>query len=204
MRCEQTREALSADLDGEEHPFDHRAVDDHLLGCPPCRGFLAEATALHRATRIRPAEAVPDLTMSIVAAVGPFRRRPEPHWSRYVLGAIAVTELVLAIPVMFLAVGADPGAIHPMREVGAADLAVAVGLLVAALQPWRAAALLPFAAALGVAIAATSTLDLFRGDTDLGAEAHHILELVGIAALVVLQRRTDRPPDRSTHDVLVG
>jgi predicted anti-sigma-YlaC factor YlaD len=194
VRCEQVREAVSADLDGEEHPFDHATVDGHLVRCEECRAFLTEATALHRVARVRPAEAVPDLTMSIVAAVGPLRPNPGPHWARYVLGAVAVTELLLAIPVMFLAVGADPDAIHPMREVGAADLAVAVGLLVAALQPWRAAALLPFAAALGLAIATTSTLDLVRGDTDIGSEAHHLLELVGIVALVILQRRTDRPP----------
>lgn len=204
MRCEHVQEAISADLDGEEHPFDHSTVDGHLVRCETCRAFLAEATAMHRANRVRPAEPVPDLTMSIAAAVVPLRPNPGLHWSRYVLGAIAVTELLLAIPVVFLAVGADPGAVHPIREMGAADLAVAVGLLVAALQPWRALAFLPFAAALGLAIATTSTLDLVRGDTDLGAEAHHILELIGVAVLVVLQRRTDRPPDRSAPGVLVG
>lgn len=198
------QEAVSADLDGEEHPFDRSTVEGHLIRCVDCRSFLSEATALHRATRIRSAEPVPDLTMSIVAAVGPVRPRSGPHWSRYVLGTVAVTELLLAIPVVFLDIGADPDAIHPIREMGTADLAVAVGLLVAALQPWRASALLPFASALGFAIAATSSFDLVRGDTDLGAEAHHILELVGVAALVVLQRRTDRPPDRTASGALVG
>ena len=203
MTCDDAREAISADLDGEAHPFEHAVVDRHLRGCPACRAFLTDATALHRATRVRPAEPVPDLTMAIVAAVGPIRPNPGPHWSRYVLGAIAVTELLLAIPAVFLAVGADSGTVHPVREMGAADLAVAVGLLVAALQPWRVYALLPFASVLGVAVAATSTLDLVRGDTDLGAEAHHILELVGIATLVVLHRRTERRPDRAASGVLV-
>lgn len=197
MDCDQACEAVSADLDGEDHPYDRRAVESHLVGCAACRDFLHEATTLHRVTRVRPAPRMPDLTERIMAAVGTTRASPARlHWSRYALGALAATELLLALPVILMASGAEPGGVHVARETGGADLALAIGLLVAVIQPWRSQGLLPVAVALGVAVTATSVADLVAGRADLGGEAHHILELAGIVVLVILSRRVAPTPNR--------
>ena len=68
--------------------------------------------------------------------------------ARWALFVVALTQLVLAAPALLL--GEDTGAtVHVARELGAFDLALAVGLLVAAWQPARAWGLLPVVAALG-------------------------------------------------------
>jgi len=84
MECAPIREAISARLDGEDPPLPEAAVADHLEGCPACTRWADEATALHRLTRVRTAEPVPDLSAAIVAAAlpssrpwpGPDGRRP--------------------------------------------------------------------------------------------------------------------------------
>jgi predicted anti-sigma-YlaC factor YlaD len=173
MNCDTCREGLSARLDGEELPLDAAAVDAHLAGCAGCQAF-----------------AVPDLSTSIlarvpVAATGR-RAAPQPReWPRYVLLTVALTQLVLALPALIM--GDDPGAsVHVARELGSWDVALSVGLLVAAWQPRRAAGLLPFAAALAGAMLMTAVLDLVAGRTLAQTEAHHLLDLIGLAALWVL------------------
>ncbi len=74
MRCDTIREALSARLDGEAHGLDEVASDAHLRVCPGCRAWSAEVAVLHRAVRVREAEAVPDLSRAILGRVAAGRR----------------------------------------------------------------------------------------------------------------------------------
>lgn len=67
MRCDAIREATSAGLDGEPADLDQAAIDAHNRRCAACADWVAEAAALHRVVRVRPAESVPDLSAAILA-----------------------------------------------------------------------------------------------------------------------------------------
>ena len=72
---------------------------------------------------------------------------------------------------------------HVTRELGAFDVALAVGLLVAAWQPAPAWGLLPVVAALAFVMGGTAVLDVVRGTASSVGEAHHVLDLAGVALL---------------------
>jgi predicted anti-sigma-YlaC factor YlaD len=194
MRCDDVQDALSARLDGEALPagLDDASVDGHVATCVACAAFAAGAAAQHRSLRVRPAEEVPDLTASILAATAHLRPQPVREWARYGLLAVALTQLVLALPALLL--GDDAGAsVHVARELGSFDAAVAVGLLWAAWQPRRAAGLLPVAGALAAAMLLTGVLDVAGEDAPVLGEARHLLELAGLALLWALAN----PPRRT-------
>ena len=204
MECDDFRDALSARLDGEDPGLPTEALDAHLAGCRSCTAWSEELAALHRMVRVRTAEPVPDLTARIVDAFVPAPRRAA-GWrltsgevistSRWALFVVALTQLVLAAPALVL--GEDSGAtVHVARELGAFDVALAVGLLLAAWQPLRAWGLLPVAAALALVMVGTAVLDLVDGRTDTVGEAHHLLDVAGVALLWLVAREA-RP--RSTR-----
>ncbi|WP_305787817.1 zf-HC2 domain-containing protein [Symbioplanes lichenis] len=70
MACEQWREMLSAQLDGEDDPGDRARVDEHLAGCAGCREWLDRAAMVNRLSRTGLVTDVPDLSGSIMAALG--------------------------------------------------------------------------------------------------------------------------------------
>lgn len=154
--------------------------------------------------RVQAADAVPDLSGRIVDAALPAarpRRAAAAPWAapvspgRWALFTVALTQLVLAAPALL---GDDPGAsVHVARELGAFDVALAVGLLVAAWQPARAWGLLPVATALALVMLGTAGLDLAEGEVSTLGEAHHLLDLAGVALLWLVARdgrRTGREP----------
>jgi predicted anti-sigma-YlaC factor YlaD len=205
MRCQPCREALSARLDGEAPGIADELVEVHLRTCAPCRSFATGAEGINRRTAVRPVEAVPDLTGPILAAAdlprpasAPAVARTAPasgaHWGRWALLAVALTQLLLAVPTL---VGGreGEGAAHLARELGAWDVALAAALLWVVFRPERAAGLVPFVAMVGLAMVATATLDVVAGRADALAESRHVLELVGLALLVVVARNPgDREP----------
>ncbi len=188
MRCDTIREALSAHLDGEGAGLDEDAIDHHVRTCRACTAWSEELGALHRMVRVREAEQVPDLTAAILDAA-PDRRRARRSPlaevvspARWALLVVALTQLVLAAPALLL--GEDTGAsVHVARELGAFDVALAVGLLVAAWQPARAWGLLPVVAALALVMGGTALLDVARGTASSLGEAHHVLDLAGVALI---------------------
>lgn len=184
MNCEVCRDALSAQMDDEDPGIEMARLQLHLSGCPACRAFAAGAETLHRSTRLRPAEPVPDLVGQVLASVEtPQRSRPE--WARYALFAIALSQLLIALPALVL--GDSLGAsVHIARELGSWDVALAVGLLYVAWRPERASGMLPFAGALAATMVVTALLDIFSGRKAPLGETHHLLEVVGLVLLVVL------------------
>ena len=192
MSCPEFRDALSAHLDGEQTGMDDTTLDAHLATCPSCADFAQRATTLHRSMRLRAADEVPDLVGAVLARVEtPKRSRPE--WARYALFAVALSQLLLALPALVL--GDSLGAsVHIARELGSWDVALAVGLLYAAWRPDRASGLLPFAAALAATMALTALLDVVSGRESALAESHHLLEVVGLVLLAVLARPAWRRP----------
>ena len=191
MRCEECRESVSARLDGEMDALGSDAIDVHLLGCTECRAFERSTIALHRSLRVRPAEAVPDLTAAILVKIprpglAPDTTGTARGWPRYALLAVAATQLIVSLPAL-LGV-ANGAAAHVSRELGSWGAALGIGLLLAAWQPRRAAGLLPFAAALAAALAVTAVLDIAGGRVPAGAEARHVLDVAGLVMLWVLAR----------------
>lgn len=169
-------------------------IDTHLARCAGCAAFAGAVEQLDRRLRIRPAEAVPDLSAPILRASAPKAAR---DWPRYVLLWVALTELVLAVPALM---GASRNtSVHAAHELGSWEVALAVGLLVAAWQPRRAAGLLPFALALAGAMVATASFDIVTGHAPAAGEAQHILDLVGVAALWMLTRSAHRPATPRLH-----
>lgn len=192
MRCDDAFDALSAWLDGELEATREQALHAHLSGCERCQAIEARLQALHRMTRLHPAEPVPDLTTAVLARVHPPRpgRR---HWVRFALAWLALTEIVLGLPALVL--GSDPGAsVHVARHVGSLTVAMAVGLLYAAWRPVRAYGLLPVVGSLALMSFVTAVVDALDGEVTALAEAHHVLELAG---LVLLWQLAGRPfPER--------
>ena len=193
MSCDPFREALSALLDGEAPTVEPAEVDAHVRSCAGCAAWADELGTLHRMVRVRAAEHVPDLTDRILATApvpaAARRARAAEHIStaRWALFVVALTQLLLAAPALLL--GEDAGAtVHVARELGAFDVALAVGLLVAAWQPARAWGLLPVATALGLVMGVTALVDLIGGTATTLGEAHHLLDIMGVALLWVVAR----------------
>ena len=193
MSCRPVQEAISARIDGEEPGLSLAQVEAHLAGCPDCRSFATAATSLHRRVRVRPADAVPDLSEAILAAAAPatapppVQGPPAREWPRYVLLVVAVTQLLVALPALVL--GDEAGTtVHLARELGAWDAALAIAWLVVSWAPRRAAGLLPFAFALAAVMVGTALLDVAGDRAAVTGEAHHALDLAGLAMVWLLAR----------------
>ncbi len=202
------RELISAELDGEADDTERAALAAHLAICSACTTFRADASRLHRASRVGVAASVPDLTDAIldrVAAEGVafepaadlgravVRKRRLVYAMQYGLLVVALLMVVLAVPDLLASSGNE---VHASRHLGGWDLAFAVGLLLAALQPWRARGLLPMAGALAGVMAVTAAIDIVHGSTPGMAEGTHLLEVLGLAFLWMLARAVpgaDRP-----------
>lgn len=186
MDCRTIRESCSALLDGEDASLPTSVLTNHLDGCAPCRDFVEDARALRQAIRQERPNG-PDLTTRILAAAREQRhpRLREVTVLRLGLVAVALAQLALAVP--GLVYGSDEGApIHIAHEVGAWDLALAIGFLFAAWRPLRAVGLLPFVAALSAGLLLTAVIDVVHGRAVAITETTHLLELLGTLLLWML------------------
>lgn len=201
MDCENYRLGISARLDGEDAGVDDAALAWHLASCEPCRRFETEAIALTRAVRVASTETAPDLAPTIMAAINRERtaksRRFDQQALRAGLIALAVVQMVLALPVLIL--GREAGAtVHIAREVGSFDFALAVGFLFVGWRPARAYGMLPLVAALVACLGITTAVDLARGTASLFNESAHLIDLFGLASVWELARM-DSPPRPHGH-----
>lgn len=190
--CEPFREALSAMADGELMPVGEAALADHLDHCPSCTAFAAASDDLSRRVRVGPAEALPDLTAEILAAVQTpdlARSRTRFGQVRVLLALVGVTQLLLAVPTL---TGAGTGAAHLTREVGIFEVALGIGFLVVAHRPARASGLLPVAAVVAMLATVTSLGDVVAGSTTLAQETAHLLQVLGTVAVWALHRGRGR------------
>ena len=188
MECDHYRHAISARLDGEDAGIDSPALAAHLATCSACRNWEADVISLTRSVRVGSADSIPDLTSAILAAIGrePAPSRLDPTALRWGLAAVAAVQLVIALSTMLFGANGVTG--HLTREVGSFDLALAVGFLFAAWRPARAYGMLPLVGALVACLAVTTAVDLSEGRAGAGAEATHLLDLVGLAFLWLVTR----------------
>ncbi len=164
-------------------------VRRHLAGCPTCRAFRAEALALQREVRVRPATPIPDLTSKVMFAIA--RERSEPASARQGLRLslvlIGLVQLGLSLPALLL--GSDAGLpVHQARHLGSFGVALAVGLLVAAWRPQGIRGLLPLATALVVCLVGSAIADVATGHAAASSEVTHVVEVAGLLSLWLLDR----------------
>jgi predicted anti-sigma-YlaC factor YlaD len=208
--CEDVREALSAELDGEAAPAEsasRAALDAHLDRCPACVAWADAAHAITRRVRLGAARDVPDLTAAVLATWNsPTRTRRSPWWRRGVtarvaLAALAVAQFVVTFPQLWLGHDNDT-ATHPAHELGSLGAAFAVGLAAAALRPARARALVPIVGAGGLALVATAIADLISKRTVISDELPHLIVVAGWLVLLGLAAIERRLPGRPTLQVV--
>jgi predicted anti-sigma-YlaC factor YlaD len=207
MECENYRLGISARLDGEDAGVDDATLAWHLASCEACRRFESEAIAVTRAVRVATSETPPDMTPTIMAAINAERvskaPRFDPQALRAGLIALAVVQMLLALPVLLL--GRDSGApVHIAREVGSFDFALAVGFFFVGWRPARAYGMLPLVAALVGCLAVATGVDLVRGTATLLNESAHLLDLMGLAAVWGLSRAEGYPGSSGTKLATTG
>lgn len=193
MDCEQTRTAISADLDGEELPVARDALERHLADCPGCRGYQAAAVVLNRQVRVSRAPVVPNLTGPILAAIDTEAHEPgSAQGLRLGVAVLGLLQLGLSIPALIL--GSDAGLpAHQARHLGSFGVALAVGLLVAAWRPERVNGLLPLAAVLVLCLVGSAIADTATGAVAWTAEFPHVVEVLGLVGLWMLNRLPSGP-----------
>jgi predicted anti-sigma-YlaC factor YlaD len=185
VTCEDCRDAVSARLDGEDTGVPADAVDRHLTTCRTCRRFAARVQALGEMVPV-PQEPVADRSAAILAALGvrsPRRPMVPERIARAGLAMTGVMQIVAAL--VGIGLGGVP---HTLRDLGAFEIALAIGFLVAALRPSTAAGLLPTAAALALCLLAVVALDIVGGETAVAREGTHVTEFIGVALVWMIAR----------------
>jgi predicted anti-sigma-YlaC factor YlaD len=180
--CEATREAISAQLDGESAGVGQSLLEAHLGGCAACRAWREHAHEVTRRVRLASARPAPSPGSSTLAAVMVPESRG--RWWRSLgfaragLVAVAVGQLIATVPALLF--GSDRGApIHVAHEMGAFDMALAVGFLVAACRPTRAQGMRALVGCAALLLVVTAAIDLLAGRTTPTDELPHLLAVAG-------------------------
>jgi predicted anti-sigma-YlaC factor YlaD len=201
MECKVVREALSAQLDGEEHALGVDFITSHCESCFECEWWYTQAQTLHRQVRVAPAPTVPNLTASITQAISEVTlpaeaRQQSLQTCRILLACCAAIQLLVNLPML---IGTNTGPVHLDHELGSWDFALGVGLLFAAFRPERAWGMLPLVAAVALALGGTAIFDVISGNTSIGGESTHLLEGVGVVFLWNIARltKTQSPAPRT-------
>ena len=187
MKCEIAREALSAWLDGEQSVPGRAEVNAHVAGCGDCRCWQEGAHRLTRQVWLKPARPMSDDTARILEAVIDDRavRRGvrRPRLVRAGLAAVAMAQFVVIIPALVLGHAGIGVPAHAARELGAFNLALAVGFAAAALRPAHASGMRPLVGAATVCLIMLSAIDTANGQTTLLAEVPHLIAVIGLVLL---------------------
>ncbi|MEH0970307.1 zf-HC2 domain-containing protein [Micromonospora sp. CPCC 205546] len=215
MGCEQWREVLSAQLDGEETAAERTAVADHLAGCGGCRRWYDQAGTVTRRARLSVAVAGDDLTDAILGALpapAPRRRRERAVLTlRAALGLVGALQLVLGLAQIgrgtadahtHAAVGGLMSG-HLWHESAAWNVAVGAGFLFVAARRTPPTGLVPMLTAFVGTLALLSVNDLLTGRVDATRVVSHGFLLVGYVIVVALSRpglRPDGPARRGRPD----
>ncbi|MEV0154051.1 zf-HC2 domain-containing protein [Micromonospora sp. NPDC050686] len=210
MRCEQWREVLSAQLDGEETAAEQAAAEAHLSGCPACRAWLDAAAAVTRRTRLAVSVPGPDLTDAVLGALPAPRRRS----GRLVLSLRAALSLVgaaqLTLGLVQIGRGVAAPHTHLVDGLGAAghlwhesaawNVAVGAGFLFVATRRTRPTGLLPMLSAFVATLVLLSVNDLLTGSVDTTRLVSHGFLLAGYGIVVALSRPGLRPDGPTRGD----
>lgn len=198
MDCHVVREALSAELDGEETGVSSELVQAHLAACLACTEWSTAAYELHRELRVTVAPPIPDLTASILESIGSNqdsgKRNGDVRACRWILAGCGLLQLAMTLPIFL---GGGNGPVHVDHELGSWDVALAIGLLFAALRPARAWGMLPLVGAIVAMLATTSVFDIATGHATFESESTHLFEVIGLFFLWMLAHMQRGTPSRA-------
>ncbi|MDG4760593.1 zf-HC2 domain-containing protein [Micromonospora sp. WMMD710] len=209
MGCEQWREVLSAQLDGEETAAERTAAQGHLDECAECRAWFMAAAAVTRRVRTRLVVEVPDRTAAILAAAAEApparrwwwrprmpRRGPLVAALRATLGLLGAVQLVLGLAQVGRGATADhvhAAGQHLWHESAAWNVAVGAGFLFVAVRRTPPAGLLPMLSAFVGTLLLLSVNDLATGSVGGERLISHGFLVVGYLITVLLSRPGLRP-----------
>jgi predicted anti-sigma-YlaC factor YlaD len=192
MDCDKVREAISAQIDGEEPPLTSAALTAHLDDCAACAQWQGRAHGVPRRVRLGGAFLDHDLTDAVLAAV-PAADRARTRLrlaQRGGLIALALAQLAIAGPMLFLGHDHDAG-VHAAHELGSFNLALAIAFAVGAIRPALSAGLAWPCAIAATGLVTTAIIDLIGGQAIGADEAQHLVALAGAALLVWQSRGID-------------
>lgn len=211
MNCDVAREALSARIDGEREPVPSARVDEHLAGCPDCRGWNARAQQQAEQLRAlagvhRPVPAALDSADPAAPAVRASRPKSRRWVSiRVALGVIGVVQLVLAAiqaTTGDLGLGHGHGG-HLLNESTAWSAALGAAMLLAAARPVAAAGVAGVLALFSLLLGGYVIADALTGAVSPARVASHLPVLIATVLAALLWRNEVRPdPPADTETVL--
>jgi len=190
MDCDRIREAISAQIDGEDTALPSGDREAHLAGCGACREWQRQAHAVTRRARLGGSFLDHDLTPAVLAAypaARPLWRLPQAR--RGMLALLALAQLAIAVPMLFLGHDHDAG-VHAAHELGSFNLALAIAFAVGAVRPALSAGLSWPCGIAATGLVVTAVVDLIGGQAIGADEAQHLVALAG-AALLVWQSRAN-------------
>jgi predicted anti-sigma-YlaC factor YlaD len=202
MDCAGAREAISAELDGEETGVPAALLDAHLGRCDDCLGWQEQALAATRRLRLSTATPSGDLYERIVLTTRP---RSLWLWVRRVRALLlllcAGAQIALSVPDLAGNVVGEHGmagegmADHGMHEVAVFGLALAVAFIVGVVRPRVAPGLLWVAGAAAVGLLVTALADIIGHRTFGTHEAQHLVPIAGalLLAWIAHEQREPRP-----------
>ncbi|SCL22928.1 Predicted anti-sigma-YlaC factor YlaD, contains Zn-finger domain [Micromonospora rhizosphaerae] len=205
MRCEQWREILSAQLDGEETPAERAGAEEHLDSCENCRRWFDAAAAVTRRARTQVVTSLPDLTDAILAAAPPqarrSRRQPTAWRGRLLAGLRGALGLLGAVQLVLGLAQIGRGAVtdhlhagqHLWHESAAWNVAVGAGFLLVALRRTPPAGLLPMLSVFVATLVLLSVNDLITAQVDVTRLVSHGFLLGGYLITLLLSRPGLRP-----------
>ncbi|MEV4813040.1 zf-HC2 domain-containing protein [Micromonospora avicenniae] len=214
MRCEQWREVLSAQLDGEETPAERAAAETHLAGCDDCRTWYDRAAAVTRRARLSVPTVGRDLTDVVLAALPAPAKRDRRNrlvlTLRGALGLVGAMQLVLGLAQIGRGATSEhphpAGALasgHLWHESAAWNVAVGAGFLFVAARRTPPTGLVPMLSAFVGTLVLLSANDMVTGRVEMARLVSHGFLLAGYAIVVALSRprlRPDGPASRGRDD----
>jgi predicted anti-sigma-YlaC factor YlaD len=190
MDCDRIREAISAQIDGEDTGLPSGDLEAHLAGCTACREWQRHAHAVTRRARLGGSFLDHDLTPVVLAAHPAAQTRFRlPVARRGMLALLALAQLAIAAPMLFLGHDHDAG-VHVAHELGSFNLALAIAFAVGVIRPALSAGLSWPCGMAATGLVATAVADLIGGQAIGADEAQHLVALAG-AALLVWQSRAN-------------
>ena len=188
MTCDNYRELLSAELDGELTAAELVDLEQHVAGCAGCSGYRAELAAAQprrelaqQAMRLHAADELASIPEPKATLAGSLRAVSALRWALFIIGG---TLVVLNVSNLIFDV--DSVDRHLSRHDGVFGTALGIGMLSVAAKPQRAIGLVSLTSTIAVLMGIVAIADVIGGQRTMLAEAIHLLEFGGLICLWVI------------------
>lgn len=181
MMCDEARELISAEIDGQLGAEEAKALSGHLAGCDDCVDWQSRLADVNRRSMLRSVDSAPGLRRAPLPDPRVARRN---RAIRIALGWAGVLLVIWHLPEVFTA-GAET-AVHLSRHQAAFAVALGAAFLFVAIRPERAFGVIPFVATFTVALTVTAAVDVINGSSNFLTESRHLFEIGGLVLVWVL------------------